>query len=70
MKASQMQKIDFYGLALLLPAVYITLTSCSGTTLAGQEHRLMLPHSQCQSFILNVMIFFTGTPQFRAIQQT
>ena len=61
-RASQMQKIDCYGLALLLPAVYITLTSCRGITLAGQEHRLMLPHFQCQGFILNVMIFFTGTP--------
>lgn len=69
-RASQMQKIDFYGLALLLPAVYITLTSCRGITLAGQEHRLMLPYFQCQSFILNVMVFFTGTPQFHAIQQT
>lgn len=61
-RASQMQKIDCYGLALVLSAAYITLTSCRGITLAGQKHRLMLPHFQCQSLILNVMIFFTGTP--------
>lgn len=63
-----MQKIDFDGLAPLLPAVYIYLTSCRGITLpAGtQEHSL----SVGQSFIVNVMIFFTGTPQFHAIQQT
>lgn len=55
----------------LLPAVYITLTSYRGIALARlQEHRLMLPQSQCQSFILNVMIFFTVTPQFHEIQQT
>lgn len=29
-----------------------------GITLASQEHRLKLPHFQCQSFILNVTIFF------------